>query len=275
VALEENEGNRGLIDKTLREKCPPALKAEYEPAAAEALRATDEFGKFLKDELSGKPYDWRLGSAKYAAKFGAVLGLKTTPDQVLAEAEAELQKVRGQMFEIAGPLHRKMYPAAKDRGDLNTVVGAVLRKVAEQHATPSTYFDSARRDLEQVREFVRRKGFVELPGNDNLQVIPTPEFMRGIYSVGGFNPAPPMQPSLGAFYWLTPIPEAWPRERVESKLREYNLYGLKLLTIHEAIPGHYLQFEYANRVEPRGRRLLRALYGNGLTWRVGRSTRPK
>jgi uncharacterized protein (DUF885 family) len=49
---------------------------------------------------------------------------------------------------------------------------------------------------------------------------------------------------------------------VESKLREYNFYGLKLLTIHEAIPGHYLQFEFANDVQPQSRRLLRAVFGN-------------
>jgi len=52
-------------------------------------------------------------------------------------------------------------------------------------------------------------------------------------------------------------------ERVESKLREYNFYKLKLLTIHEAMPGHYVQFEYANDVQPPTRRLLRSVFGNG------------
>jgi uncharacterized protein (DUF885 family) len=50
---------------------------------------------------------------------------------------------------------------------------------------------------------------------------------------------------------------------VQSKLREYNFYGLRLLTIHEAIPGHWLQFEYAAQVEPAPRRLLRSLFGDG------------
>jgi len=102
-----------------------------------------------------------------------------------------------------------------------------------------------------------------LPVRDNLQVIETPEFMRGIYAVGGFNPAPALEPKLGAYYWLTPIPPAWPKARIESKLREYNFYSLKLLTIHEAMPGHYVQFEYANDVQPEARRVLRAIYGNG------------
>src|SRR5690242_12549254 len=87
--------------------------------------------------------------------------------------------------------------------------------------------------------------------------------MRGIYAVGGFNAAPTLEPQLGAFYWVTPIPADWPKERVESKLREYNFYKLKLLTIHEAMPGHYVQMEIANEVQPAARRLLRSVYGNG------------
>src|SRR5262249_16070988 len=96
-----------------------------------------------------------------------------------------------------------------------------------------------------------------------LQVIETPEFMRGIYAVGGFNPAPALEPQLGAFYWVTPIPKDWPQSRIDSKLREYNFYKLKLLTIHEAMPGHYVQLEFANSVEPKSRRLVRAVFGNG------------
>ncbi len=46
-------------------------------------------------------------------------------------------------------------------------------------------------------------------------------------------------------------------------MREYNYYGLKLLTIHEAMPGHYVQLEYANDVEPKSRRALRAIFGSG------------
>jgi uncharacterized protein (DUF885 family) len=50
---------------------------------------------------------------------------------------------------------------------------------------------------------------------------------------------------------------------VESKLREYNFYKLKLLTTHEAIPGHYVQAESANDVQPKSRRVLRSIFGNG------------
>jgi uncharacterized protein (DUF885 family) len=141
-------------------------------------------------------------------------------------------------------------------------VKQALDQIAEKHATPDTYMAEARKTLEQATAFVRAKGFVTLPTHANLQVIDTPEFMRGIYAVGGFNAAPPLEPQLGAFYWITPIPKTWPSDRIESKLREYNNYGLQELTIHEAMPGHYVQLEYANNVQPETRRLLRNVFSN-------------
>jgi uncharacterized protein (DUF885 family) len=94
-------------------------------------------------------------------------------------------------------------------------------------------------------------------------VIPTPEFERGIYAVAGFNPAPALEPQLGAFFWVTPIPADWPKARIDSKLREYNAYQMRLIVIHEAMPGHYVQGEFANNIQPQARRVLRAVYGNG------------
>ena len=139
----------------------------------------------------------------------------------------------------------------------------MLDHIAERHSTREAFLEDARKDLDEARAFVQEKNLLTLPARANLQVIPTPEFMRGSYPVGGFNPAPALEPQLGAFYWVTPIPADWPKERVESKLREYNFYKLKLLTIHEAMPGHYVQFEIANDVQPDSRRLLRSVFGNG------------
>jgi uncharacterized protein (DUF885 family) len=167
------------------------------------------------------------------------------------------------MYELALPIYRKLHPDEKEKPSLNEVVSQVLANIATKHSTPETYFSDARRDLQEAREFVKSKDLLTLPPRDNLQVIETPAFMRGIYSVGGFNAAPALEPQLGAFYWITPIPKEWPPARVESKLREYNFYALKLLTIHEAMPGHYVQLEYANAIEPPLRRIFRSVFGNG------------
>jgi uncharacterized protein (DUF885 family) len=246
VAQEENDGNIALVDKTLREKVPAGVKADFDRAAAVALAALRDFNVFLKSDLSRRTSDWRLGKDKYSKKFRFALVSGKTPEQVLSEAQAALQSVRDQMAKLAAP---KSIPEA-------------LAKVAQQHAAPDAFMDQARKDLAEATSFVQSKHLVTLPSRGNLQVIPTPEFMRGIYGVAGFNPAPALEPQLGAFYWVTPILSNWPQERIESKLREYNTYGLMEITIHEAMPGHYVQFEVADNVEPKPRRLLRNIYGN-------------
>ena len=246
VAREENEGTIGLIDKTLRAAVPEAQKAAYGRAAELAIAAMKDFNAYLEHGLK-QSGDWRLGPEKYARKFEYVLATGKSPDELLAEAEADLKTTRLEMEKLAAP----------------KTVRQALDDIARQHATPATYMGDARRTLEQATAFVRDRKLVTLPPRANLQVIDTPEFMRGIYSVGGFNAAPPLEPELGAFYWITPIPATWPKDRVDSKLREYNSYGLQHLTIHEAMPGHYVQLEYANEVQPKSRRLLRNVLGNG------------
>jgi uncharacterized protein (DUF885 family) len=247
VAREENSGNIDLIDKTLRSATPEPLKADYDRAAMGALAALKDFNTFLEKDLSKKTSDWRLGKEKYAKKFEYVLTTGKTPEQLLSEAEADLQTTRQEMEKLAAPKSVK----------------EALDEIAKQHATPETYMAEAKKALEQATAFVKEKDLVTLPPRSNLAVIETPEFMRGIYAVGGFNAAPPLQPELGAFFWITPIPKTWPKDRIESKLREYNKYGLQQLTIHEAMPGHYVQLEYANDVQPKSRRLLRNIFGNG------------
>jgi uncharacterized protein (DUF885 family) len=263
VALEENQGNVELADKTLRDGAPRQLQEAYARAAGPAVEALRGLSEFLREDLAKRPADWRLGRAKYAARFKHALQTDQEPEQVLAEAEAMLPAVREEMLKTARPLHAQMYPSHSNREDLDVTVRETLANLAGKHCKPEEFFADARRDLGEARDFVRLRNLVELPARDNLEVVETPEYMRGIYSVGGFVSAPPLEPQLGALYWITPIPKDWPQARIESKLREYNTYGLKLLTLHEAMPGHYIQFETSSRVEPESRRLLRSIYGSG------------
>ncbi len=251
MALAANQGNRALIAQLKAER-PDEMSKKFDEAAAKAVAALDAFDAHLRDTPPGPKENWRLGPERYKKKFQLHHATAAEPSAVLAEAEAELARLQKEMARLAGA-----------SGDAKQAIRAKLDSLATQHAKRDDYFAAAEADLREAIAFVKSKDLLPLPDTKNLKVIPTPAFMRGSYPVGGFNPAPAMQPSLGAQYWLTPIPADWPAERAESKLREYNRYGLKLLTIHEAMPGHYVQFEFSNRLEPRGRRLLRSVFANG------------
>lgn len=263
VALEESAGDLDLIENQIRAKVPPELKARYDRAATAAIASLRAFNSFLKNDLSKEPADWRLGAKWYAEKFKLTLATGDTPAQALHDAEVKLASIRQDMLRQALAVYPKYFPGQTPPSDLNAVVSKVLDKIAKEHATPANYFAEAKSDLARATQFVGAKHLLTLPNVANLQVVPTPEFMRGIYGVGGFAPAPALQPQLGAFYWITPFTPDMTPDRIESKLREYNRWGLMILTIHEAMPGHYVQFEYGSAVRPKWRGALREIFSNG------------
>ncbi len=271
VAVEENAGNVDLINDTIAQEVPPELKARFDKAAPEAVEALKGFSSWLENDLGKRKSTrtWRLGKEFYDAKFRLVMETPVTPEQVLKDAEEQLTAIRAEMLNIALPLHKQMFPDHTNHSDLsgrdreNKIIGEVLQKISDDHPERGQLIETVKNDLDRIRQFIREKQIVALSPRENLKVIPTPPFMRGIYSVAGFHAAPPLDPTAEAQYWVTPISPKTPEAKAESKLREYNNWVLQWLTIHEALPGHYIQFEHANDVEPLSRRLVRTLFGNG------------
>lgn len=273
VAVQENEGNIDLIQDTIAAAVArhPELRARFDQVSPPAVKALKDFSQWLQNDLAKRKTDrtWRLGKELYAEKFRLVMETDITPDQVLAEAEREFKKTRAQMLELALSLHKHYYPDHDDHANLgqqereNTIIGEELKKIAEDHPKRDDLMQTAKDDLVGIRQFIIDKKIVSLKSRDNLKVIATPEFERGIYSVGGFHSAPPLDPNAEAEFWVTPISPSTPEASAESRLREYNNWVLKWLCIHEALPGHYVQAEHANELQPVSRRLVRCLFGNG------------
>ncbi len=273
TAIAENDGNIDLVQNTVAQQIPAnsKLKAEYDQVAPPAVAALKQFSEWLKTNFSQQPANrsWRLGKEFYDQKFRLVMETSVTPEQVLSDAEQGLQSVRAEMLQLALPMHKQMYPDHPDHSELNShdrenlIISEVLNKISDDHPRRDQLQAAIEADLDSITQFIREKKIVSLNTRDNLKVIPTPMFMRGIYSVAGFHSAPPLEPQAEAEYWVTPIDPKMPDEKAESKLREYNKYTLNWLTIHEALPGHYIQFEHLNNIQPERRRLLRTLYANG------------
>ena len=273
TAIGENEGNIGLIEDDLAKEIPAGspLKARYDQVAPPALAALKSFSAWLKDDLGKRPSKrtWRLGKEFYDQKFRLVMETDVTPEALLADAERDLKDVRAEMLGLALPMHAQMFPDHGDHSDLtgrdreNKIIGEVLQKISDDHCQPDQLLPTVQHDLTGIIDFIREKKIVTLSTRDNLKVIDTPAFMRGVYSVGGFHSAPPLEPHAEAEYWVTPIDPSAPAAATESRLREYNRYTLEWLSLHEGLPGHYVQAEHANSIQPESRRLLRALFGNG------------
>jgi len=273
TAIQENEGNIGLIEDTIAGEIPAGspLRKQYDEIAPTSIAALKSFSQWLQNDLGKRPTQatFRLGKELYDEKFRLVMETDVTPEQLLADAEQGLKSVRAEMLQLALPMHKQMYPNHGDHNDLqgrdreNLIIGEVLQRISDDHCKRDQLLQTVEADLEGIKQFIREKKIVSLSDRDNLKVIPTPVFMRGTYSVAGFHSAPPLEPKAEAEYWVTPIDPKIPDDKAESHLREYNNYTLKWLTIHEALPGHYIQFEHLNNIQPERRRLLRTLGANG------------
>jgi len=254
VAIEELSGVADLI-RGLGAGFVRGTPAEARYAAAQpaALAALDRFAAFVRDTLAAKgTFDWRMGPEMFATKWRYYLQASVTPAEMLT---------------LARPLHDQWFAGHRHTGDstavLNAIVGEVLARIGREHTHRDSIVQAGARNIADLQRFVTEHRVISQADFSQLKVIPTPVFMRGIYGVGGAFFAPAFEPNLNSFYWVTPVPREWSNERAEAKLREYSRYKLLTISIHEGIPGHVVQGDYANRVTPEWRRLLRRLFGSG------------
>ena len=261
------DDGQGLIEYLRGPLTEAFADSEAEPkiraSVTRAVAAIEDYLTFVKLELVKKPAgDYRAGAEPYRLRFGPYLQTALTPDQVLAAAERRVAELHVEMARLARLVTPPPKDAAPPMPTDRQLIRTALAQIAKEHAQPSQLLAAARESVRTVRAFIVEHKLLTLAEHDNLQIIDTPAFLRSVLGVAAFDGAPPLEPKLGAFYYITPMPSEWSPEKVENKLREYNRYMFELLTIHEAMPGHYVQFERANQVQPESRRVLRWVLGS-------------
>ncbi len=254
--IEQHPGNITFFERSLPPLFDghPSLKAELDRDLPGALDALRDYQHFLEGDLRKRSTGhWRLGKTMWTRKLHYALQSDMTPSEILDRAMAHMRDERKEMLDLARPMHDRMFPGHShpEKGDdlINVVVEEVVSEVSKNHSTPDRLLEDCRRWIGKIKAFIRQKDLITLPPeSDNFVIEPTPAFLDGM-AVAFFNPAPAFDPDLKKSYWISSIPRTGDREadarRTESYLREYNDYGLQSLSIHEAFPGHYVQFYYA------------------------------
>ncbi len=176
-------------------------------------------------------------------------------------ARADLEQTQKAIYETALPLYKKYFPNADAAtlADRKKVTTGVLDKLAEEHPNDDTIVGYAQKVVAEATDFVKAKDIVTVPTSP-LDVIVMPEFKRG-QGIAYCDSPGPLEKNGKTFFACEPTPKDWPNERKESFYREYNNYMVRDLTVHEAMPGHYLQLAHANQF--RGPTLVRAIFQSG------------
>ncbi len=208
VAREENDGNIGLIDHTLRQAAPDALKSSYDAAAGPGDRGAEGLERVPRRTRSRRRRATG-GSARrnYARKFAYVLATDATPEQLLADAERDLQATRMEMATLAAP--RTVKQALDEIAHASRHAGHLHGRGAQDAG--------AGHDV-RPREAAGDAAAAVEPAGDRHAGVHARDLWRRRIQLGACRCSRNSAPSTGSRRFRT----TWPKARIESKLREYN-----------------------------------------------------
>lgn len=247
TVARQNAGLMSIVDDMILPKAgelPAAEQARLRAAADKLRAATAEHQVWLDKTLVPQAKgDFRLGAKLYDEKLAFALNSPLDRAEIRRRADAALKVTRARMHEVSrGVLTTRGKPVPDGE---QAAIEAALELVYADRAPRDKLVEASRTALDQATRFTREKDLVTLP-DAPVQVILMPEFQRG-FAVAYCDPPGPLDKHLDTFYAVSPIPDEWTDEQAQSFLREYNIFGIHDVAIHEGVPGHYTQLWHGNK----------------------------
>jgi uncharacterized protein (DUF885 family) len=263
TAVKQNRGVLSILDNmvephldTLSDNQRARLVAAMSVAEAEVKKHQQWLEKELLPNARG---DFRLGPKLFDQKLAFTLKTPLTRAQVRTRAERELIRVRDQMYRVSRGVYQQQFPYTQfpekpGKAYKQAIIRAALELAYADAPPADRIVQTARESLAMCTDFVREKELLALPP-DPVEIIIMPEFQRGV-SLAYCDSPGALDVGLSTFYAIAPLPEDWTEPQVQSFLREYNVRSIHDLTMHEAMPGHFVQLAHSNRYPGKLRSVL-------------------
>ncbi len=243
--------NRGLLSLVDQFIAPHAgsldgdARTRLDAAVAGLRAAVDEHQAWIDGTLvPNAAGDFRIGAELFDQKLRYSLNASLSREEIRQRAEADIARVRGEMYTIARNVLEDRdgapaLPATPDDAQQQAAIEAALELAYAERPARDQVFDFARQTLDVATAFTREHDLVTVP-DAPVRIIEMPEFQRGV-AVAYCDSPGPLDKGLETYYAISPIPDEWSDAQATSFLREYNDRMIHLLSIHEGVPGHYLE----------------------------------
>lgn len=266
TVAKQNHGVIDIVDGMILPEAkalPAADRKALEAAVAVLRKAVDEQQVWLdKTLVPNAKGDFRIGQKLYDEKLAFALVSTLSRAEIRQRAEAAITQTRREMYGIARTVLKDKagappMPDQPSDEQQQKAIEAALEIAYVDRPARDKVVETAEQALADATTFVREHHLVSQPDSP-VKVILMPEFQRGV-SVAYCDSPGPLDKGLDTFYAVSPIPDDWKQEQVDSFLREYNRRSINELSIHEAMPGHYVQLWHSNKYPS----TLRAVLGSG------------
>jgi uncharacterized protein (DUF885 family) len=209
--------------------------------STEAAAAITSYIGYLENELAPRAKaSFRLGRDRFEQKLKLEEGVGLSAERLLTIALRELNEVQEEFRSVAG----------KVGGDDPV---ETWRLAKDKHPAAGTLVAVAQQQLAALQEFLQRQAIVTVPEAEPVIVAPSPDFYRWAFA-SMWTPGPFESKPSRAYYYLTDVERGWPAERQQEHMRDFAEPVLWHTTIHEVLPGHFLQYLHLRQVDSKVRK---------------------
>jgi uncharacterized protein (DUF885 family) len=250
LSINIAEGSISFFRETLRDWARGAAGKnaqqfkEFDAANDAAVKSLEQLVLWLKKDLLPRSKgSYMLGADNFARKLLYEDMVDIPADRLLQIGEAALRRDQKAVVEFARKVDPTKTPAQ------------VMDLLKEDHPTEDDLIPAARRTIEKCRQFLIDKRIIAIPSEVRPTVTETPLYHR--YGSGASMDAPGAYETKAteAFYYVTPTEKHWDAKHKKEHLMAFNHWVMQTTTIHEAFPGHFIQFLYAKQYPTKTRKL--------------------
>jgi uncharacterized protein (DUF885 family) len=239
IAIEQMPGIisffKNDVPAAFTDATDPMLKAEFAKSNAAVIYALEQYAKWLQTDLLPRSNgDFRFGADTYRKKLLYDEMVDTPLDKLLEIAFADLHKNQAEFARVA----REVDPSKDPK--------QVLDELATIHPAPDKLLQSFQGTFDGLIRFIRDKNIITIPSDVQPVLEETPPFMRATTSASMDPPGPFEQNSKTAYFNVTLPEKDWTPEHIAEHMAEFNVGTIVSTSVHEAYPGHYVQFLWVN-----------------------------
>lgn len=224
-----------------------ALKAEFGQTNAAVIAGLKSYLDWLKTNLLPRSNgDFRIGAAAFSEKLKYDEMVDIPLDKLLEIGWADLHKNQAHFKQVAHQLEPGKDPSA------------VLEELGQQHPAPSQLLDAFRATFDGLAGFIRAHHIVTIPSDVRPIVEETPPFMRATTFASMDTPGPFEAHATEAYFNVTLPEKTMTPAQVEGFMHSFNIGTVISTAVHEAYPGHYVQFLWLPQAPSKVRKILGA-----------------